>query len=59
MFRTGCLTKEGTGEGWQWKKCLGDVMVGGAGVCWRAARARISELKGDEASGTGRVTVYL
>lgn len=42
MFRT----KEGMGEGWHWRKCLGYVMVGGAGVCWGAARVRVPKLKG-------------
>ena len=59
MFRTGGLTKEGMGEGRRWRKCMGNPMVGGTGMCWGAARARISEHKGDEGSRTGRVTIYL
>lgn len=33
------------GEGWHWRKCLWDVMVGGGGMCWGAARARVPKLK--------------
>lgn len=51
MFRTGGLTEQGTGEGWRWRMCLGDAMVGRAGMCWGPARARVFELKGDEGSG--------
>lgn len=46
------LTEERAGEGWCWRKQLG-----GAGMCWGAARGRISELKDDEGSGTGGITV--